>query len=103
MGVKNTSQLGVWRDNLKRTKNNIRKLLDEAKENGGKDDFLRRRLKDELKIAKSMRKAIKEIEETIQKTFTCPCCGCELKMQGEDEEQCITLVKKPEVNNISVD
>ena len=88
-----TTYLPIWRDKLKKAKDSISKQLEEAKANGGKTAELRARLKNELRIAKSMKRAIKEIENEITKILECPCCKCKFKINSQDNgNQCLTIV-----------
>lgn len=86
-----TSYLPVWKDKLKRAKEKIKQELEEAKNNGGRTAEVRARLKMELKIAKDARRVIKQIEQEITQSFKCPCCGCELKLDGDNK--CISVVE----------
>lgn len=88
-----TSYLPVWKDKLKRAKDKIKAQLDEAKKNGGRTAEVRERLKSELKIAKDARKVIKQIEAELSQSFKCPCCGCELKLDGDGDDKCVSIVK----------
>lgn len=92
-----TAYLPVWKDKLKKAKSSISKQLEDAKNNGGKTPEVRARLKQELSIAKGLKKTIKEIENAVTKTFECPCCGCKFKIHnGDDGDQCLMRINDEE-------
>ena len=89
------SYLPIWKEKLNKSKKAISKQLENAKSNGGRTGELRARLKQELSIAKKLKKAIKQIEGEVGKIFDCPCCACKLTLSiDENGEQSITLVKE---------
>lgn len=90
----NPAHLSIWKDNLDRARNKIKKLLDAAKENGGRTQEINKRLKGELKITKEMKRVIKQIEAEIVQTFECPCCGCKLKLDDNNGDMCARVVEK---------
>ena len=89
------SYLPIWKEKLNKSKKVISKQLEDSKNNGGKTTEIRTRLKQELSIAKKLKKAIKQIEGEVGKIFDCPCCACKLTLNiDENGEQSITLIKE---------
>jgi hypothetical protein len=83
----NDTYLPIWKKKLNKAKKNIENHLNAAKANGGKTKDIRIKIKQELKIAKSLKKSIKEIESVIKTnkdpSFRCPNCQCELILVDE--------------------